>query len=133
MQRCIKYIFCSRELWLMYNGAAMFALRELHDNVKGLFDAIGSDTPEGTDALVTAFRILAENGNAARKYIGYDTAELPTADEIAALSTVHDLSRMRNAVASAVVAGLGQEITSENKEEEIDLGLEELNAKKKTH
>ncbi len=128
MQRCIKYTFCSRELWLMYNGAAMFALRDLHGNVKGLFDAIGSDTPEGTDALVAAFRSLAENGNAARKYIGYDCDELPDKDAVAALTTVDDIARMRDAVMNAIMTGVGREIQN-TEDVEIDLGLEELNVK----
>lgn len=133
MQRCIKYKFCSRDLWLIYNGAAMFALRERYDNIKLLFEAVMADTPEGTDELYDTFTVLAENGNAARKFIGYDIEPLPTKEELAALSTVDDISRMRNAVAACVVAGLGQEVKTEDDVEEVDLGLEELNVKKKTH
>lgn len=129
MQKCVKYRFCSRELWLMYNGAAMFDLYDLYPNLKELFDAIMVNTRESIDKLLDVFLILAENGEVARKYIGYNTDELPDKAELYALSAADDLVRMRNAVTSAISVGLGQELKDEA--EEVDLGLEELEAKKK--
>ena len=29
MQKCIRYTFCARELWLMYNAAAMFEVTDI--------------------------------------------------------------------------------------------------------
>lgn len=129
MQRCVKYKFCSRELWLMYNGAAMFDIYDKYPTLEELFEAVLKNTRESTDKLLDVFMILAENGEAARKYIGYDTDKLPEKAELAALSAADDLGRMRDAVVNAISAGLGREVTHED--EEIDLGLEELEAKKK--
>lgn len=131
MQRCVKYKFCSRELWLMYNGAAMFDIYDKYPTLEELFEAVLKNTRESTEKLLDVFLILAENGEAARKYIGYDTDKLPEKAELAALSAADDLGRMRDAVVNAISAGLGREVTHED--EEIDLGLEELEAKKKTH
>lgn len=129
MQKCVKYKFCSRELWLMYNGAAMFDIYDLYPNLEEMFGAVMVNTRESTDKLLDVFLILAENGEAARKYIGYDTDKLPEKAELYALSAADDIARMREAVADAISAGLGREIANEN--EEIDLGLQELEAKKK--
>lgn len=129
MQRCVKYKFCSRELWLMYNGAAMFDIYDKYPTLEELFEAVLKNTRESADKLFDVFLILAENGEAARKYIGYETAKLPDKAELAALSAADDLGRMRDAVVNAISAGLGREVTHED--EEIDLGLEELEAKKK--
>lgn len=129
MQRCVKYRFCSRELWLMYNGAAMFDIYDKYPTLEELFEAVLKNTRESTDKLLDVFLILAENGEAARGYIGYETAKLPDKAELAALSAADDLGRMRDAVVNAISAGLGREVTHED--EEVDLGLEELEAKKK--
>ncbi len=130
MQRCIKYTFCSRELWLMYNAAAMFKIMDIVGGADKLSDVLLSQAPEAVDKLFDVFLTLAENGNAARKYIGYDCCELPAKDAVAALTTVDDLHRMRDGVINAISAGVGREITAEE-DVEVDLGLEELNAKKK--
>ena len=129
MQKCVKYQFCSREPWLMYNGAAMFDIYDKYPTLEELFKAVFVNTREATDRLLDVFLILAENGETARKYIGYDTDKLPEKGELYALSAADDLARMREAVVNAINAGLGREVTHED--EEIDLVLEELEAKKK--
>lgn len=129
MQRCIKYIFCSRELWLMYNAAAMFEIIDIVGGSDKLTDTIVSQTPEAVEKLYDVFLTLAKNGNAARKCIGYDCDELPGRDAVAALTTVDDLNRMRDGVINAIAAGVGREIKGAD-DAEIDLGLEELNQKK---
>lgn len=129
MQKCIKYTFCARELWLMYNAAAMFEVVEMTGGADKLEGIILAKTPEAVDKLFDIFLCLAKNGNAARKYIGYDCDELPDKDAVAALTTVDDIARMRDAVMNAIIAGVGRE-TQNSEDAEVDLGLEELNAKK---
>ena len=60
MQKCVKYKFCSRELWLMYNGTAMFDLYDLYPNLEELFNSVMQNTRESTDKLLDVFLILAE-------------------------------------------------------------------------
>ena len=130
MQKCIKYTFCARELWLMYNAAAMFEVMGITGGTDKLDGILLTKTPEAVDKLFDIFLCLAKNGNAARKYIGYDCDELPGKEAVAALTTVDDIARMRDAVMNAIMTGVGREI--QNTEEiEVDLGLEELNVKKK--
>lgn len=130
MQKCIKYNYLSRELWLMYSGAAMLELSGKYGTLGELFESVSNNTPEGLNALYGAFLTLCEAGNAARRYFGYDAADkLPGSEELAAMSTVDDIGRMRGAVVAAISVGAGQENPCDC--EEVDLGLEELNAKKK--
>lgn len=129
MQRCVDYEFLSRTYRLMYNGAAMFALKEKHPDMEGLFDAVLAQTPSGVDALYDTWLVLAENGEAAKRWLGYEPNEIPRKDELAALTTVEDLSRMREAVVAAIAAGLGREFETTAKV--VDLGLEELERERK--
>lgn len=129
MQRCVEYNFLSRSYRLMYNGAAMFALNEKFPGLEGVFETIMESTPSGTDALYDVWLILASNGEAVKKWLGYEAVPLPEKDELAAMSAVDDLARMRDAVAAAIMAGLGREY--ESKAKVIDLGLEELEKERK--
>ena len=130
MQKCIRYTFCARELWLMYNAAAMFEVTDIVGGTDKLDSVLLSQTPEAVDKLFDIFLCLVQNGNAARKYIGYDCDELPGKEAVAALTTVDDIARMRDAVMNAIIAGVGREVKSDE-DVEVDLGLEELNVKKK--
>lgn len=129
MQRCVGFKFLSRDLWLMYNGSAMFDLYDRFATLEELFEKTLKNDRESVARLYEVFLILAENGEAARKYMGYDTAPLPDLDELKTLATAECIAKMRDAVVAAIAAGLGREVS--NEAEEIDLGLQELNAKKK--
>ena len=131
MQRCVAYKHCSRDLWLMYNGSAMFELYDRFPTLEELFEKTLKNDRESVARLYEVFLILAESGEAARKYMGYDTAPLPDIGELAALTTAEGIAKMRDTVVAAIAAGLGREVSDEA--EEIDLGLQELNAKKNTH
>jgi hypothetical protein len=114
----------------MYNAAAMFEVMEIAGGTDKLDGILLTKTPEAVDKLFDIFLCLAKNGNAARKYIGYDCDELPGKEAVAALTTVDDIARMRDAVMNAIMTGVGREIKNDE-DVEIDLGLEELNVKKK--
>lgn len=129
MQRCVEYNFLSRSYRLMYNGAAMFAILEKYPELKGMFDVILASTPSGVDALYDVWLILASNGEAVKKWLGYESLPLPEKEELAVMTTVDDLARMRDAVAAAIAAGLGREFETQAKV--IDLGLEELERERK--
>lgn len=128
MQRCVEYNFLSRTYRLMYNGAAMFALRDKYPDMDKAVEEMLSNTPSGADCLYDVWLILAENGEAVKRWLGYEAIELPRKDELATLTTVDDLGRMRDAVVGAIAVGLGREF--ETKAKVIDLGLEELEREK---
>ena len=86
MQRCVEYNFLSRSYRLMYNGAAMFAILEKYPELKGMFDVILASTPSGVDALYDVWLILASNGEAVKKWLGYESLPLPEKEELAVMT-----------------------------------------------
>ena len=62
--------------------------------------------------------------------MGYEPEPLCGAEDIAATMAPTDLARLKLAVVSAITLGYGREIKPEN--DEVDLGLAELNEQKKT-
>lgn len=132
MQRGVRYTFCSRELWLLYNGAAMFEISEIVGGTDKLSDVLLDTTPESIGKMYDVFLSLARNGMAAMKYLGYpvNSDDIPERDAIMALTTVDDIARMRESIIHAISAGVGREV-SDSENAEIDLGLEELKQQKK--
>ena len=62
--------------------------------------------------------------------MGYDPTPLIGPDDIAATTAPSDIPALKLAVSAAITLGFGREIEPEN--DEIDLGLAELNEQKKT-
>ena len=107
----------------------MFALIDKFTSLEGAFEAAMTSTPSGVDALYDVWLILASNGEAVKKWLGYETVPLPEKEKLAAMSNVDDIANMRDAVAAAIMAGTGREY--ESKAKVIDLGLEELEKDRK--
>ncbi len=113
---------------LLYNGAAMFAMHDICGETS-LTDAISA---EGAGAFETIARIgaeLAKQGELFRRFMGEDERPILTAEEILATITPLGAIRLRSAIMTAITEGYKRSTAQENKE--IDLGLLELNRKKK--
>lgn len=122
----VEAAFQGHTYHLLFNGHAMFAVQELFGE-RELSDVIFTQTAEGLDALVTVFCMLAEQGELARRYEGYDAGGLPDAEQLRLAVMPADLPGLRGAVMKAILKGYGREI----EEEETDLGLAELQKKRK--
>ncbi|MBD5356512.1 MAG: hypothetical protein HDR88_06100 [Bacteroides sp.] len=108
----------------------MFQLDEQFGSVQGLVDAIQSSGRDGVSAACRAAAILAEQGELARRSLGYDAEPIVSADEIMASMSPSDVIALKLAIPAAISLGYGREVKPEN--DEVDLGLAELNAQKKT-
>lgn len=111
---------------LLMNGAAMFALRDLCGDSP--VKAIMEDT---ADAMQTACRVacvLAEQGELLRRWQGYDPKDMLTPEEMLLSLTPNGVIRLKEAIANAVADGYQRSHEDEN--QEIDIGLAELNKKK---
>lgn len=118
-----------QEYELLYNGAAMFAMHDICGETS-LTDAISA---EGAGAFEMIARIgaeLAKQGELFRRFMGEDERPILTAEEILATTTPLGAIRLRSAIMTAITEGYKRSTAQENKE--IDLGLIELNSKKKT-
>ena len=116
--------FHSKEYYLLYNGAALFAVQD-HFDGKDLADIGQVDTREGFAELAALIAILSEQGELARRYMGHEAGEILSAEAVLTLANFADMVYLRHAVMQALLAGHQREIEGE----EIDLGLIELQKK----
>lgn len=128
--RAVKLTLAGRERYLAYTVEAMFQLEARFGGTQELIEAVSANSREGFQAACQAASVLAEQGELARRYMGYDCAPIPSAEEIAATTAPSGIAALKTAVASAVSLGFGREIEPEN--DEVDIGLAELNEQKKT-
>lgn len=128
--KAVKINLAGREQYLAFTGEAMFQIQEKFGGTSELIEKMKGGTREAFSAAYDAAAILAEQGELARRHLGYDKAPMITAEQIAATTTPGDIIKITLAVSSAIALGYGREIQEEN--DEIDLGLAELNAQKKT-
>lgn len=127
--KAVRLTLAGRERHLAYTVEAMFQLEELFGEVPALIDAVSADDREGFQAACRAAAVLAEQGELARRHMGYEPLPLPSLEDVAATTAPSDLPGLRSAIVSAISLGFGREIDPED--DEVDLGLAELNEQKK--
>jgi len=128
--KAVKLTLAGREQHLAYTVEAMFQLEELFGGPMELLDAVSDMGREGFQAACKAAAVLSEQGELARRHMGYEPASPPSLEDIAATVTPSELPTLKLAVSSAISLGFGRDIEPEN--DEVDIGLAELNEQKKT-
>ena len=128
--RAAKITLAGRERYLMLTVDAMGRLEEEFGGVSQLIDALENRGRQGSAAACKAAAILAEGGELARRALGYDP--VPLADEAAIMATMQPKEAMglRMVIPQVISLGFGRDVEPED--DEVDLGLAELNAQKKT-
>ncbi len=127
--RAAKITLAGRERYLMLTVDAMVRLEEEFGGVSQLIDALADRGRQGSAAACKAAAILAEGGELARRALGYDP--VPLADEAAIMATMQPKEAMvlRMVIPQVISLGFGRDVEPED--DEVDLGLAELNAQKK--
>lgn len=125
--KAIKATLAGQEHYLVFNGSAMFAFEDESGGAGGMLDEL-TDDRSGFDKLCRAVTILAEQGELVRRHFGYDQRPMLTEETVRALATPKDIVQLKQAVINAVMQGYGREVTDD--QEEVDLGLVELEQKK---
>lgn len=128
--KAVKITLAGRERYLAYTVEAMFQIQEQFGAPTELIEATQNDGREGCAAACRAAAILAEQGELARRSLGYDPEPMISEADILANLTPGDIAALKLAIPSAMTLGFGREVEPEN--DEVDLGLAELNAQKKT-
>lgn len=123
------FTLAGREVTLAFTGEAMFTLREKYGEVANAVTAYAPDTREAMDAAVEVAALLAEQGELARRAFGHDPREIVSADTIKATLAPSEIYTLKAAITTAIELGFGREVKNED---EVDLGLAELQAQKKT-
>lgn len=125
--RAVSVTLEDRELFLVFNGAAMFEAEELFGGSSAMVKAVYLPGREGMDALCKAVAMLSAQGAAVRRYMGYDAPPPISEEEIKVLAGPGDLLRLGKAVNRAVTVGYGRDVDDKG---DVDLGLVELRQKK---
>lgn len=114
--------------YLAFTGEALFTIRDNYGGASALLEAIRTDTKESFLTLCAATALLAEQGELARRKMGYDSQEIVDAETLERTVMPYDIIELKEAIPRAISLGFGREIEPENNE--VDLGLAELNQKK---
>ncbi len=125
--RTIKFAIEEQEHFLLFNARSMFAIDEAYGGASKLMELAQEGTGAGLETLCQATAILAEQGELARRTLGYDNGVWPDAERWVILASPLDVARMRAALWRAIALGYGREVQSEG---DVDLGLVELMQKK---
>lgn len=128
--KAVRIALAGRERHLAFTVEAMFQLEERFGGTRELIDTMSANTRDGFAAACKAAAILAEQGELARRQMGYTPQPILEEDGVSASLAPADLARLKLAVTSAITLGYGREVAPEN--DEVDLGLAELNEQKKT-
>lgn len=112
---------------LNYSVEVMFRVVEKFGGINQALNAIDKETRDGFESLRWLAVEMANDGELCRRMQGYEPKELLKAEEITPRMAPYDYVLLKGKVIEAIYAGYHRE--TEN-EEEIDLGLLEINEKK---
>ena len=127
--KAAKFTLEAGTYYLVFDGEAMFTIRDTYGGTKLLLERLEPDTREAFEDTCAAAAILAERGELARRRLGYMPSEIPEKDDFLLLVRPSEIVKLKNAVINAVSLGYGREIEPTGGDE-YDEGLEELNQKK---
>ena len=115
-----------KDYHLAYTVKAMFEIMDLlgeKDLMTVMMDNTGKEYPN----LCQMAEIMSEAAEELRDYEGQRAGEMLSAEELMVGARPVDLLALKNAMTQAVARGYGREV--ENEEQEVDLGLAELQKK----
>lgn len=114
---------------LNYSVAVMFDMVDKFGNIRAALDVLGGENKESFEAVRWFAVKMANDAELCRRDAGYDSQPMLSEDDISLRMSPLDYALLKEAVVNAISLGYAQETVSNGKKE-IDLGLEELRAKK---
>lgn len=121
---CIGAMVGGVTYYPLYNNQAMFRMQDSYP--EDALDQIQENSKAGFKMAFDIFRLLCEEGEAVRKFYGYEPGELPDWETAKQTYLPSDIVTMKNAVYAAITLGCTREA---NVDEEVDLILLELKKK----
>ena len=122
-----KINFTGQTYYLLFNGTAMFSFDDAFGGSSAYLEISGTPGKAAFEAVCTATAILAEQGELARRALGYESAPILERETLLACATPADILSLRQATLSAILAGYGREVETDG---DTDLDLLELEQKK---
>ena len=125
--KTVEFTLCGQTYSLILNGAALFDAYDLFGDKGDLLERVGGTSRESFDNTVWLLVKLAQQGEAVRRLQGEEPRPMLTAEQAARLMSPVDVVRARAAIRAAFAIGFEREAPDE--EQEIDMGLAELQKK----
>lgn len=119
------------EYYLVFDGEAMFTIRDIYGGTQLMLEKLEPDTRESFSETCAVAAIFAERGELLRRRLGYEPGKIPEKDDFVLMVRPFEIVELKRAIMNAVTLGYGREVTSPG-DDEIDEGLAELNQKKTT-
>lgn len=120
----VKFVFHGRTLHLLFNGNLLYELQDLYGAEETVFSICAPNTQESHRQACEIVALMAEQGELLRRYMGHEAEETPDAEWFLRVSSYADTVIIKDAVCSTAA----HDIASNEIEEEVDLGLLELEA-----
>lgn len=118
--------FYGKTYYLMYTGNAFFDLLDEFGEPSDIVTKILPNTREAFDITCKVASVLSEQGAMVRSYMGHKKTDVLESETFKATARPINLIALKRAVSNEIFSGANRE---ENEEEEIDLGLQELQKK----
>ena len=128
MDRMVTSVIDGVEYTLNFSMEVMFDMTDKFGNLREALDAISADNKEAFEAVRWLFVKMANDGELCRREAGYDHRPMIREEDISLRTTPWKYVLMKSAVVAAINQGYFRESADEN--QEVDVGLEELRAKK---
>lgn len=129
MDRMIETTIAGVKRHLCYSVSVMFDMADKYGNIQKALEIIQDDGRESFDAVQWFAIQMANEGELCRREAGFDHLPMVTEKDLSRHMLPIEFADLREAVVDAISAGYRREIDAPENEEK-DLGLEELNAKK---
>lgn len=128
--KTVVFTIRGQKYGLYYNGNAMFEIQDLLDgDISLIFDVVRGRSKEKFSKLCQIVEIMSAQYVNAMRHLGYEVPDVLRADYTQAVAAMRDIKVLQDMVIEAVNVGLEQEEVDEDRE--IDLGLIELQKKKR--
>lgn len=131
MDRMITASINGEERQLNYSIEVMFNMTEKFGNIQRALEIIEQDSLAAFDAVRWFAVQMANDAELCRRDAGYEPRPMLTMDAIKPRIKPLDYEILKGNVVDAIALGYRKEIRSDENEE-VDLGLAELQAKKET-
>lgn len=124
--KTVKVTIQGKNYHLAYTAGAMFEIMDLLGD-KDLMTVMMDNTGNEFASICQIAQILSQSAEKLRTYEGQKAGEILSAEALMIGMRPVDLLTLKTAMTQAVAFGYGREVA--NEEEEVDLGLAELQKK----
>lgn len=129
MDRMVKTTINGEVYLLNFSIEVMFLMNEKFGNLDKALDILAQDDKEGFETVRWFAVNMANDGELCRRATGFSHRQMLGIDDISMRISPMELNLLRADITAAIVKGYNRE-NKEEVEQEVDLGLAELESKK---